>query len=484
MTTRIRDPETGQFVSAGNGQLTTHERHIINTLSEELTRRVFGAGFQYGQKRQVYDVAGYPASYSFSQYYSRYLRQPEARRVVDMPVQTTWRNPPDLKELDADGNALSEETAFTTAFEDLRKRLQLWQNFERADRLARIGRYGVLLIGARGPDQALREPLERLSGPEDVLYVEAYDEGYAEVKSLIEEPSNERYGEAETYQVTFYSEGAMQKSTRTEIVHYTRMLHIAEDRIRDRVYGSPALEPVLNPLISLEKVSAATGEAYWQLADKILVASIDKDTKLSSEARSDLLEALGEMIHDLRRQVAIQGGELSWLGGDTPDPLNAAKLYQMQIASTKGIPFRVMFGNETGERASSEDLKSYMGYVAERQERFAEPVMVRAFVDRMIDLGALPRPVNGYAVVWPTLWETPEKEVAETDKAVAETAKALTPVGGDPVSLIEVTEEGRVKLIPRAPGEASPFDLPEPDLMPGEPEDEGEMDDEEEGAPA
>ena len=467
MTQRLRDPETGRFVSSesSNGGSGAGERQFVVMSEADFRERFGGAlGLTYEGKRDIYKIAGWPKSPKFPDYWIRYLRQPAARRVVDMPVQTTWRNPPYLVETDKE----EEETEFTRAFESMRKRLRLWHHFERVDKLARVGRYGVLMIGVRGStDQTLHRPMTRLSGPDDVLYLRPFHEGHAEVERLVSDGS-ERHGLPEFYKVQLTSDVANFQS-RTVRVHHSRTLHILEDALEDDVYGRPAMEPVLNPLVSLETVEAATQTSFWHLADKVLVATIDPKTKVDDTAKKALTEALGEMMHDTRRTVSAQGLTLSWLGSEIPDPSAASKLFMMEIAGTKGIPFRTMFGNETGERSSTEDQKQYLGSISERHERFAEPVLVRAFVDRMIDMGALTRPSTGYEVVWPTLWETPEKDVAETDALVAKAAKDLTPMGGDPLKLVDIDKDGRPMLAPRKVDDPSPFDIVEPepvDILP------------------
>lgn len=137
---------------------------------------------------------------------------------------------------------------------------------------------------------------------------------------------------------------------------------------------------------------------------------------------------------------------MKYLTTETPDPSDAADLFLKLHAATAGIPKRILFGSETGERASSEDQKHYHGTIRQRQNTYAEPAMVRAWTDRLIELGVLEPPAGGYDVHWPELAEEPELERAEKNKASAETASALTPVGGDPRELIEITEDGEVVL--------------------------------------
>jgi len=157
---------------------------------------------------------------------------------------------------------------------------------------------------------------------------------------------------------------------------------------------------------------------------------------------------------------------LSRLSESEPNPSDAADLYFTLIAAGSAIPKRLLFGSETGERASSEDAKTYLGMISERQTQHAEPRILRPFVDRMIDIAVLPRPKNGYEVVWPTLFEESERDQAEANKLRADAAKSLTPMGGDPIELIEIDDERNIWLVPRAAGAASPFEALEPPQPP------------------
>lgn len=441
------------------------------------------AGLQYGTDRYIYRVAGYvpQGSLTFSDYWAKYDRQDVAGRIVDMPAKKTWRATPEIVELDARGEPVPGATEFTRAVEQLFERVKMWRMLERVDRLSGIGRYGLLLFGVRGvSDQEMRTPLTRVSGPDDIVWVGARHEGSVSIQSWVEDTGDPAYGMPELYAIEMSAVmvgAGSQAPNQTMVVHRSRVVHIAEDPLEDDVYGRPRLKRCMNLFNDMEKVTAATGESYWQLADRILLMSIDPNAKVDATGRQKLTEAIEEMMHDLRRHLVAQGLDGRWLESTPPDPTAAATMYMMLIGATAGIPYRVLFGNTTGERASTEDLKAWMGTIGERIETYASPDILRRVIDRLIEMGALPRPRHGYLDVWPPLWETPELEAAETNLAVARAAQAMTPVGGDPTALVTIDEDGRVKLIPRAEGDESPFDIPEPDEgEPGTPveDDEGE----------
>lgn len=454
------------------------------------------AGLQFGGNRDIYTVAGYvqEGMVAFDHYWSLYKRDSLAGRIVDMPAKTTWRTPPAVIEEEK-----PKGTDFTEAFEALAKQVRLWHYLERTDRLAGIGRYAVLLIGASGEDK-LRTELTKLGGPEDVIYLAPYSEGNAEIGEWEKDPSSPRFLLPKTYKIRLSGAdvvGVKQSpGTRTEVVHWSRVIHVAENLLEDETFGRPRLERALNRLFDLDKVAASTGEAYWQSVVRILQATIDKDVQFSDEVTqlADLDEKLGEMIHDLRRQFTGRGVELGWLDTQTPNVSQVAEFYFSLLAGAAETPKRILFGSELGELASTTDQATYFGRINERQEQFAEPAMLRAFINRMIELEVLPPPDTGeYKVIWPVLFEEPEKEKAEANLRRAQAASALVGVGGDPLSIVEIDEDRMVWLVPRAAGEPRTEEeelLPGPDEEePDEPEPpegaeegEGEEEGEEEGA--
>lgn len=407
------------------------------------------AGLQYKANRDIYETAGYIAEgqETFDNYWGRYERDPVAGRIVDMPPKTTWKTPPEVFEGEQEKE---DETEFERAWSALAKRLKVWRGFESVDRLARVGRYAVLLIGYRGgTDEDLSKQPEQLQGPRDVLYVQGYSEKYATITAWEQDPMNERFGLPREYSIEL-SSGISEFQAKKVRVHWSRIIHVAEDALMDNVYGRPALKRALNALDDLLKVTASTGEAYWQLAARILTGEVDPGADLPPGMMTEMGEALEEMVHDLRRHFIGQGVKLDWLKGETPKPSDALEVYKQMMAVASGIPTRILFGSEMGQLASEQDERTYFGTINERQEHHAEPNILRAFIDQLLQLGALPKVRNaeeGYNIVWAPLFEMSEEDEADANLKRAEAAKALTPMGGDPMDLVEVDKDRKVWLL-------------------------------------
>lgn len=434
---------------SGNGRLgRLRSRHA----SETLLRSEFAqlAGLQYDEDRDIYKVAGYPTEYDFATGWSRYKRQGVAKRIVDLLVNKTWRHKPEI----LDGE--DDETEFTEAWNHLWDDLSLMTRFSQVDRMAAIGEFAILLLGFTDAttDRDMAEPVDpsAFNGELGLAYVRGYKQKDVTVKQFVTEPNDPRHGLPDSYTVDLGGgEGARkrQRSLGSVIVHHTRVLHVVEDPLDSDVYGIPRLQPVVNTLIDWEKAKAGSAEALWQLAARILFLDIDEKADVKQDDLDDLEDDLLNLVHDLRRHWIGQGMELNWLDGEVPDPTGVAELIKVAMAVDSGIPKRVLFGTETGERASEQDERAFLGTVGERIEQYAEPVIVRGFTDRMIDLGVLPEPSAGtYLLRWRPLFELSEMQKAEVNKTNAETANTLTAIGGDPREVAEITEEGEVRLVP------------------------------------
>lgn len=473
-------------------QVTADNQEAIALLSHILGRSVFArkAGMQFGGKRDIYQAAGYPAQdkIEFAHYWGLYRRNELASRIIELPAKTTWRTPPEVVEQDPEK---TEKSEFVKTFNDMSQRLRLWHYFTRADICAGIGRFSCLLIGVRGVDDTgLKEPMGRLKSPNDVVFLAPYTEGNVEIMEMDWEPGD-HFGQPKLYRIRLAAGsgvGAVGNEKKV-IVHWTRVLHIAENKLEDEVFGTPRLERGFNRLFDLDKIAASVGETYWQAAgSRLLQAEIDKDANITDAQLDKLEERLGEIVHDLKRQFLGKGVKLDWLKGDVSPVKDVGDFYFSLIAAAAGIPKRILFGSELGELASTTDQQTYFGAINERQESFAEPEMLRAFVARMIEAGVLPKPTSGdYDAVWPSLFEESDKEVAAANASTSSAAASLAGVGGDPLLLVDIDEEGRVTLAarkaddplpePKFEGDEFGPDRPEPPL----PDDEEEEDEEDEG---
>lgn len=381
-------------------------------------------GQQFNGKRDLYEVLGYPKEIQFETYLEKYTRQDIAGRVVDLPADDTWRRPPIIRVRDEDTSQEAVRNPFLKGLQFLIQRRRLWHYLQRVDRLAGIGRYGVLMMGLTGGEPLNVAVTKRGGQPADVIYFAVFSEGSATINRLVDDPRNERYGLPEEYTL------AMGEGLKNETVHWSRTLHVVEDPMEDDVYGRPRLERVFNRLEDMLKVIGGGAEATWKNMDRGLHADVRDGFTLEGQSAQDLENEIDEYIHGLRRFIRTQGMDINALGSEVVDPTGLFGALVGLIAAAADIPQRILIGSERGELASSQDLATWAGQVAFRQSSFAEPVILRPLIDRLIAYGVLPTPEGGeYQVEWPSLFEMSDKERSDVAVNIATAAAKIAPPG-------------------------------------------------------
>jgi phage-related protein (TIGR01555 family) len=392
----------------------TNSSQKLKTLSALLNRSQLASrlGKQFGSDRDLYDVLGYTLNLTFNDYFAKYERQDVASRIVDAPPQATWRRHPTVYEDDPK----VPSTAFEKEWDALQKRLRIYHYLEKADRLSGIGRYGVLLLGLNDGSR-LSTPINsrKLKGPDNLIYLSIYTEGSAEIAEFETNPSNSRFGKPKFYDVNLAGDLDTTKEE-AERIHYSRIIHIAENTLEDEVYGRPRLRPVYNLLDDLEKVVGGSAEMFWQGAYRGLHINIDPEYQtgdLDDAELDDLTDEIDEYIHGIRRFIRTQGVDVNALDVELADPSGVFSVIMDLISGTSKIPKRILFGSERGELASEQDEVNWNARITERQEQFGEPQILRPFVDLLLEYEVLTAPSGEYQIQWPSLFEMNELKEAQ-----------------------------------------------------------------------
>lgn len=386
------------------------------------------AGITFGGARDTYEILGYEKSLDYKKFRARHRRDDLATRIVSAFPAATWSTPPSVVE-DEDPKT---ETDFERAFKALASRLKLWHHFDRLDRLAQIGSYAVLLIGADGP---LDKPLKR---SKSIPFVMPYSEGSAIIDGFVEDVSDPRFGMPAKYRIDLLGDLKAAKSGSTregsslsaKPVDASRVIHFAEGLLEDNVYGTPRLEAVWNRLDDLAKVVGGGAEAFWITANRGMEFALKPGATMTDDAATALEEEAAEFHHGLRRILRTQGVDTKVLGAESADGEWLVDALFALIAGTTGIPKRILTGSEEGSLASTQDRHNWNERVAERERTVAEPMALRPFIDRMVELGALPEPKGdfdgGYRIDWPAQKATTIVEQGQVAESFARAAYSIT----------------------------------------------------------
>lgn len=439
MSDRIRTKES--IGGIPNGLKIQTAISLFETATMSRSDFIRQLGKTHGGNRNLYEELGYPLVLKFSDYLERYLRQDIAKRIVDAPVNAVWVDPPKIMD---DKEDPENKTAFEARFVEVEEESNLWGMVRRWDKLISIGSYGVLFLGfSDGNDPKL--PVNK-SDNLDLLFVQPYSEPNAEILTYDTDPQSARFGLPLAYRLSFDKQRTNPSSGRIRTrqissieVHWSRVVHGAEDLLEDNLVGTPRLQAIYNRLQDLELVSGSSAEAFWRLAFPGYAFTAKDNATWDPTKAEEMTEEIDEFIHSMRRYLRLQGVDVKELSGSPSDPRPTSELYLKLISGASGIPLRILTGSERGELASSQDEKNWKARVSERAKIYCEPDIVRPLVDRLIEFGVLPEPKDGkYEVVWPDLFSLGEKEKAEVvEKKVNALAKYTGASGSEAVLPID-----------------------------------------------
>lgn len=354
---------------------------------------------------------GYPEVLSKYIYQKMYDRDPIAHRVVQLYPVECWQQLPKI--LDSDAPTQSD---FEKQIEVLFEKFNIWAMLRRVDILSGIGNFGILLMGV-GDGKNLSEPVD-LTEYEDgtrprykLQYIRAFPHSQVTIAASEGDKTNPRYGRPTMYRVQFQPndivdmdlEGFIDLSTQD--IHWTRVIHIADNCEVSEIYGVPRLQLVFNDLLDLQKVLGSSGESFYKVAFPAFV--IESTDNLLNSVEIDVDEMRDEVArfeNNSQRWLALKNAHITPLSASYSDPSSHIELCMKRIATALGCPQRILEGSERGELASSQDAIIWKKRLMERQISYITPFVIRPVVQYLIRYGMVDMPYHkDFHVEWPDL---------------------------------------------------------------------------------
>jgi len=402
-------------------------RELSFLVNETLISRERLANQLADPRRDIDFECGYPEYITADIYRSMYDRNGIAERVVNIFPEESWAKDPLIKETTG-----TKQTKFDKQIIELDEQHCIFSFMQRADAISGIGRYGVILVGLDdGKD--LIEPVPgidlrtgRATGKNNhsITYLRTFDESQARIVRYISDQSSPLYGMPEIYEIQFVNyhldDASAEGTNTTENVHWTRLIHLADKRLTSEIFAVPRMQSSYNRLYDTRKMLAGSGEMYWRGAFPGISletmpgfedAVIDKEqTKLEMEA----------YMNGLQRYLLNQGLTAKSLPPQVQSPRDFLMTQLHAIAITIGVPLRIFMGSEQAQLASAQDVRNFNRRIKKRQHRYLSPFVIRPFIQRLIDYGAINPPVKTYSdgrakymIKWPDVDVPTEKDQAE-----------------------------------------------------------------------
>lgn len=388
-------------------------------------------------RRDLNEECGYKKTdqLSIAEYKELYDREGVARRLNDILPVECWKSAPTIYETEDQ----DEETEFERAWRELARSLEeeeshfdgeegegnkIWEYLRRVDILSGIGHYGVIFLGTNDGQDDLTQPLKPGSNLE-LLYVRVFDESLAAISRYDDNPTSKRFGKPDIYHLSFFNpfksvEAVTSQEIQSKSVHYSRCLHIVDEIESSEVIGIPRLRPNYNRLMDIRKVAASSGEMYYRGAFPGLAFELHPQAMDATIDKEALRDAVERYMNTLQRYITAEGMVVKTLAPQVVDPSPQLNAYIEQICIERNVPKRIFMGTERGELASSQDKTAWDDLIDSRRRYRITPNIIVPFVNRLINLGMLPKPPRGFKVDWPDIRVMSDVEKADLANKITE----------------------------------------------------------------
>jgi hypothetical protein len=363
------------------------------------------------QGRDIDAECGYPINPNYTIFKQYYDREGIATRVVNVFPDESWSVYPELYETEKEIS-----TPFEKAWNKLLKKQNIWHYLHRIDRVSGLGQYGLLLLGINdnkrldqpvdGIDPVTGEMLPDRPKGLELTYLRVFDEGSVTAIEYEDNEYSPRVGKPRMYTIQFGdpTNAMTVTNTSTKKVHWTRLIHVFDNRATSEVFGTPRMQPVINRLFDLRKILSGSGEMFWKGAFPGYSFETTPDmTNSEFDVDEDSLrEQIFNYMNGLQRYLALIGVTAKSLAPQVSDPTNHVNQQLAAIALSLNIPLRIFMGSEAAHLASTQDIGTFNRRLGLRQRTYLDPMLIRPFVDRLIAFGILPV-VEDYTIEWKDL---------------------------------------------------------------------------------
>lgn len=401
--------------------------------------RAFPWAFGASTKHDYAKDYGWPEELTFEQLHRMYSRSGIAAAGVDKTIAKTWATMPALWESEAPAESEAEAT--------IRKhfaRRNIWRALMEADRRSMVGCYAGAIILLRD-GKRLAEPVDRLRGGiEAVAGIIPAWQGQLSVAQWDEDQTSDTYGDPLVFTFDEQAVGEPGGSRKQQVqIHRDRVLIWSDD---GTLNCRSALEPGFNDLTDAEKIKGAGGEGFWKSARGAPIIEAPSGISpqdvlrgLNAPTPADAIDKLNEAVDDFQNgfDKALMLGAFSVkpLQITLPQPKEFWEPCVQSFAASLSIPFKVLVGNITGERASTEDANEWADACMSRRENRVLPIL-REFVERLVVWGVLDR--KDWTVGWDSLLEdSPDAKLGRA-KTMADINAQL---GADPAFMADEIRE-------------------------------------------
>jgi hypothetical protein len=265
-----------------------------------------------------------------------------------------------------------------------------------------------------GPSEQMGKPSKK---KHRLLFMRVYDETLVQIVRYEWNILNPRFGLPVMYRITLndprYQSSGIGLPLATVYVHWSRVIHIADNLVNSELFGAPRLQAVLDNILALQKLYGSSAEGYFKSCFARL--SLESNPTLGGDIDIDtasLEEMMDEFEGEQRGWLALAGLSAKTLAPNVVDLTPHVDKQIEAICIEIDMPKRVFMGAERGEQASTQDDSKVNDNTRGRQLNFATCGILVPLADRLIQVGVLPEPGEGYYFEWPSIDSQSAKDKA------------------------------------------------------------------------
>ncbi len=369
--------------------------HALNDVRLARARAMaFNPGMGLDAKREsAWCEYGFKEELTFDDLHKLYRRGGIAYGAVNKLVSNCWKTNPQVIE-----GEQSDESRDLTAWEKASNQVfthRFWRAFAEADKRRLVGRWAGILLHIKD-SKTWDQPVVKGKALQKISPVWA---------SALKVGSRDNAGVITMWQ---YTESLSDGSTAQRNIHPDRVLIIGD--MSDDAIGF--LEPGYNACVSLEKVEGGSGESFLKNAARQLNINFDKEIDFNNLASlygvsaSELQTRFDEVAVEVNRgndtTLTTQGATVTPLVSAVADPSPTYDVNLKTFSASVDIPSRIIVGNQSGERASTEDQIYFNGRCQSRRGDLSFDA--EDMVDKLTYLQII-KPVAKFSIVWDELNE-------------------------------------------------------------------------------
>lgn len=375
--------------------------NAVRAVAQARANYMNGFGTSNTKRPRIWREFGYPENLTFDDFYKAYDRHALGGAAVDRYINTCWVDVPEIfegdEEADKDGS-----TAWDNSVNKLLKKH--WEQIKETDKRNLVGRYAGLIMQLRDGEQwdapANKAVLSRLKDRAIVRLIPAW-EAQLDVAKWDEDQTSEDYGFPTLYSFTELPVGQDSDGSPGRIIniHPDRVIIFAEGAADGKLTsGIPLLRKGYNKLLDTEKTSGGGAEGFLKNASRQLNYSFSKETdfhRLSEALGTDidgLADALDEQVRRLNESIDaasfMQEGTANVLSVAPADPEPTWRTALAEFAASVNMPVKILIGQITGERASTEDMKDWAKTCMSRRTGFLATT-IKSFIEQLGRIGVI-----------------------------------------------------------------------------------------------